>query len=315
MQKLNIFMDTNIIKCIDPDLLHFSFNDTYKKLKEFIDENEYKKINIIIPKIVIEELIKQYIDDYKYKYENLDSDVDELLNKCSKIGWYIKINKNNNMSVKKYETYIRKQANEYIKKEKINVVELTKENFYNVINRSINKKLPFFSGKGTIEIAGDKERGKEFSDAGFKDVIFLETVIQFNKLKRSKILVLTKDNILLQKLNWKEEMKRDNIVIKGIDQGIQLVKYICDMEGIKDFSKYRKFSKTVYFKDIVYNAINKKVTKIIEIQENNEEELNYIDIISLVKGEDGKEKVIIRMNEENEFIEILNENSEVIYEW
>lgn len=54
-------------------------------------------------------------------------------------------------------------------------------------------------------------------------MIFLETVIQFNKLKRSKILVLTKDNILLQKLNWKEEMKRDNIVIKGIDQGIQLV--------------------------------------------------------------------------------------------
>lgn len=315
MQKLNIFMDTNIIKCIEPNLLQFSFNDTYKKLKEFIDENEYKKINIIIPKIVIEELIKQYVDDYRCKYESLDSKVDELLNECSKIGWDIKINKKNNMSVTKYETYIRKKANEYIKNEKINIIELNEKNFYNIINRSINKKLPFFSGKGTIEINGDKESGKDFSDAGFKDVIFLETVIQFNKLKRSKILILTKDNILLQKLNWKEEMKRNNIVVKGIDHGIQLVKYICDMEEIKDFSEYRKFCKTVYFKDIVYNAINKKVTKIIEIQENNEEELNYIDIISFVKDEKGKEKVIIRMNDENEFIEILNENSEVIYEW
>ena len=54
MQRLNIFMDTNIIKCIEPNLLQFSFNETYKKLKEFIDENEYKKINIVIPKIVIE---------------------------------------------------------------------------------------------------------------------------------------------------------------------------------------------------------------------------------------------------------------------
>lgn len=51
------------------------------------------KINIVIPKIVIEELIKQYIEDYRYKYENLDSKVDVLLNACSKIGWDIKINK------------------------------------------------------------------------------------------------------------------------------------------------------------------------------------------------------------------------------
>ena len=54
MQKLNIFIDTNIIKPINPDLLKFSFNDTYKKLKEFIYENEYKKININITQIVIE---------------------------------------------------------------------------------------------------------------------------------------------------------------------------------------------------------------------------------------------------------------------
>ena len=315
MQKLNIFMDTNIIKCIEPNLLQFSFNETYKKLKEFIDENEYKKIHIVIPKIVIEELIKQYIEEYRYKYENLDSKVDVLLNDCSKIGWDIKINKKNNMSVSKYEKYIRKKANEYIKKEKMNIIELNKENFYNIINRSINKKLPFFSGKGTIEINGDRESGKEFSDAGFKDVIFLETIIQFNKLKRSKALILTKDNILLQKLNWKEEIKRDNIVVKGIDQGKDLIKYICNTEGIKDFTEYRKFCKEDYFKELIYNAINKKFIRIIEIQEENEEELNYVDIISWVKGDSEKEKVIIRLNDERDPIEILNENSEVIYEW
>ena len=137
MQKLNIFMDTNIIKCIEPNLLQFSFNETYKKLKEFIDENEYKKIHIVIPKIVIEELIKQYIEEYRYKYENLDSKVDVLLNDCSKIGWDIKINKKNNMSVSKYEKYIRKKANEYIKKEKINIIELNKENFYKTYSDSI----------------------------------------------------------------------------------------------------------------------------------------------------------------------------------
>ncbi len=315
MQKLNIFMDTNIIKCIDPDLLNFSFNDTYKKLKEFIDENEYKKINIIIPKIVIEELIKQYIDDYKYKYNNLDAEIDELLNKCSKIGWNIKINKNRNMPIQKYEIYIRKQVNEYIKREKINIIELPKENFNTIIYRAINKKVPFFSGKGTIEVNGDKQSGKEFSDAGFKDAIFLESIIEFNKFKRSNILILTKDNILLQELNWKNELKRDNVIVKSIDQGIKLVKYICELENIKDFTEYRKFCKTEYYKDIIYKAINKKVIKVVEIQEYNEEDISYIDIKTSVKNGDSKEEIIVRINEEKEFIEILNKNSEVIYEW
>ena len=115
--------------------------------------------------------------------------------------------------------------------------------------------------------------------------------------------------------NWKEEIKRDNIVVKGIDQGKDLIKYICNTEGIKDFTEYRKFCKEDYFKELIYNAINKKFIRIIEIQEENEEELNYVDIISWVKGESEKEKVIIRLNDERDPIEILNENSEVIYEW
>lgn len=315
MEKLNILIDTNIIKCIDPDLLHFSFNDTYKKLKEFIDENEYKNINIVIPKIVIEELIRQYIEDYKYKYENLDIDIDELLNKCSKIGWNIKIDKNNNMPIEEYENYIREQVGEYIKKEKLNIVELSKENFSNIIYRAINRKLPFFSGKGTIEINGDKQSGKEFSDAGFKDAIFLESIIQFSKNEESTLLVLTKDNILLQELNWKNELEKENIIVKGIDQGIKLVKYICELENIKDFSEYRKFCKTEYYKDTIYNAVSKKVTEIVEIYECNEEDLDYIDIMTIVKDNNSTEKIIVRINEEKEFIEIFNENSEVIYEW
>ena len=219
------------------------------------------------------------------------------------------------MSVKRYETYIREQADEYIKKQKINIVQLPQENFYNVIDRAINKETPFFGGKGTIEINGEKQGGKEFSDAGFKDAIFLESIIQFNKFKRSNILILTKDHILLEKLNWKTELNRDNIIVKDIDQGIALVKYICKIEDIRDFSEYRKFCKTDYYKDIIYNAINKKVTKIIEINEEVEEDLNYIDIISIVKGETSEKKVTIRINEEKEFIEIFDENGEVIYEW
>ena len=38
-------------------------------------------------------------------------------------------------------------------------------------------------------------------------------------------------------------------------------------------------------------------------------------LISWVKVESEKEKVIIRLNDERDPIEILNENSEVIYEW
>lgn len=65
MKELSLYLDTNTIKNLKSNLLEFQFNETYKRLKLFLVENDINFIKVNVPKIVLEELLTQYIEEYR----------------------------------------------------------------------------------------------------------------------------------------------------------------------------------------------------------------------------------------------------------
>ena len=74
-KKINIFIDTNILEEQNKKLYEFKFSKTYDRLKKFIKYNDYTNFKIIIPKIVLDEICKHYVEEYESienKLEYLD---------------------------------------------------------------------------------------------------------------------------------------------------------------------------------------------------------------------------------------------------
>ena len=73
MRKVNIFLDTNVIEIQNKKLFEFKFNNVYSRLKRFITYNGYNNFKIIIPQIVLDEIYKHYIEEYKNIQEKIDN--------------------------------------------------------------------------------------------------------------------------------------------------------------------------------------------------------------------------------------------------
>jgi len=307
MKKVNIFIDTNILEIPNKRLTEFKFNETYYKLKNFIKYNNYSNFNIIIPKIVLDELCKHYIEEYtriEMKLENIDKEYNAIQSDITKLGYELNIERKNFSSISEYKEYIKKCFNKYILEENENIEIIqypNQEKFHSIIKRAIEKKRPFFTGE---------YRGKKFSDAGFKDVIFVESIKEKMDLEDADYIIITKDKIV-NGLNWNEEIVGKNGKSINYDTGIDIVNFICEEYNIKDLSEYIEFSKEKYFSDQIFNAVNDILQTVGNI--NIVEEEDVVIEIECVLNNIGD--VIISLDETKGFLDIRNLDGEVIYQW
>ena len=308
MRKINIFLDTNVLEIQNKKLFKFEFNGIYYRLKNFVTYNNYNNFKIIIPQIVLDEMYQHYIEEYENiqkKLENIDDEYKGIKTDLIKIGYDINIIKNRFASSNEYKKYIKLEFDKYILEEKkfLEIIPYPNQDiFYNIIERAIQKRRPFFFG-------GNND--KKFSDAGFKDVVILESIKEKMRKEDADYIIVTNDNIL-NGLNWNEEI--DNKKGKSINarNDVDIIEFICNEYELKDLSEYFEFSKTDYFIEKVKNVLEKSIIEIIDIQLQEYDD----EVIVKIKCRlENKKDINVILDETKEFISILDENDEIIYQW
>lgn len=167
--KINIFFDTNKLECrFNGNKLFLDdlkLNNDFEDILNFANDNE--NVSFYIPLIVWREILTHLIDDFN----NSKQSMTETINNFKK-GFGTLIDISTTFSNDNYEKYINKKAEEFLSNHNGNVTIVShsnrEEKFKRIIENAINKKSPFATAKG---------KNKTYSDAGFKDMLILETII------------------------------------------------------------------------------------------------------------------------------------------
>lgn len=195
--KVNIYFDTNSLEDYLPrtitakgnnksymKLSEFRFPSYYYDIENFIqDNNLQEKVEILIPEIVWMELEKHMLNQYKQDLDNLSSCINEYNSIFSDL---IEISYEN--KEKEYKKYLSGIMNDFLENPKTSakIINCPKDNdcITKIIRNAMYTVAPF------SEAHKDK---KDYSDAGFKDALIVETVLA-NKKDNILTIFVSKDN-------------------------------------------------------------------------------------------------------------------------
>ncbi|WP_317913575.1 PIN domain-containing protein [Carnobacterium maltaromaticum] len=194
--KYSIIFDTNQLynSYDNGGFSELTLNKNFENIVTVIEElNLINTVEVVVPKFVLRELKKQYIDKL---YTSLNQDITIIENKKYPIlslniegQQNLTVNKNRIVKIadEKLDKYLLKLENYSVK---VRIIPTPKENiFNNIMNRAIDKLPPF----GNPPKDGKKDSS---SDKGFKDVVIWESALEYKKKYDTKLILYTKDNIL-----------------------------------------------------------------------------------------------------------------------
>jgi predicted nucleic acid-binding protein len=150
VEKLDIYLDTNVVKKINSNFFKFEFNDTYYNFKRFLQGNNIDYIKVYVPYIVIEELITQYIEDYKSIRDNVENNHSNLLINAERLNWEVKLEKKNDIKDEKYIEVIELACKDFINEEQdfLNIIDHpSSERLKKIIERAVKKRSHFFKAQ------------------------------------------------------------------------------------------------------------------------------------------------------------------------
>ncbi len=307
--NINIVFDTNSIKKInDIDYNLFEFNKTFLITDAFITGNNIENIHLYIPQICIEELLIQYAEEYKSCKDIVDKQFDELIVETSKLGWDLTISKNDDLNFNDYHKKMKLFSDEYIEKyQNLKIINnCSEKKFSEVINRAMFRKKPFFSGR---------YRQKDFSDAGFKDVIFLESIKEYFQNHNEEIIIITGDEMLLS-INTFKEFNSEKVQILKFEKGDELKEYLCQKLDIVDLSEQYLFCKDQYFIENIEKVLNCKIINSAINIDKKEEDYIFYEVECLIERNESRENIYVRLDEVFNFDEILSKDTgESIHIW
>jgi hypothetical protein len=247
----------------------FEFSNEFNEISSFINEKKLSEfVDIAIPRIVIEELLKQKIEQYEKDIEDYSAIVERLsMLPNTKIDKIVLPDKSFDCSKN-----LKEFLEQYVKNNNIILIELQEDKlidiFKNVINRAIQKQSPF---------------NKEKSDAGFKDAIIWESILNYEKLDEyNKVIFVTKDSGF------------DNNCISEFESKIQkYIKIVPSIELViqelnKDYEFYIQhyevidFANEDYFMDYLNKEISDKKYILIDDKEYLIENFKIIDYCDAV---------------------------------
>lgn len=195
--KIHIYFDTNSLEDYSPrtitakgnnksfmKLSEFRFPSYYYDIEKFIQDNELRdKIEILIPEIVWMELEKHMLNQHKQDLANLLTCIGEYKDIFSDL---IEINCEN--KEKEYEKYLSRIMKDFLENPRTSakIIQCPKDNdcITKIIRNAMYTIAPF------SEAHKDK---KDYSDAGFKDALIVETVFA-NKKDNILTIFVSKDN-------------------------------------------------------------------------------------------------------------------------
>ncbi len=235
--EITLFIDTNILYVNKfNDFRKPKFVENLKRLIKDISVNNFSnRINIVIPRIVIDELIQQQIESYdakitelrKFKFPEFD------IIESDDYAFFI------NQQLKKDLEFIDNPHTKTLIQEYPPNFE-----FDNIINRAV-RKLPPFEGK-------QKE-----SDKGFKDVILWEMLIDYQKNNsKSRTILCSCDKIFKSEILLDESTRRVKSVFDVVNWNSGNSDLINKLgELFNTTTKLSLESKIIKdFKDVLYNG-------------------------------------------------------------
>lgn len=299
-----IFFDTNILENrFNNDCLQVSqpkFSALYYSVKNFIiNEKIQDFVKICIPEIVFVEMKKHLIDCYKSKSDSLKSHV-ETYKKVFGDMYEISTNKKICQTYKDYTEYIDKYFDDILNKNSdfISIIPYPRNNeiFEKIIHKAIHSEKPFTKVKGN---------GKEYTDAGLKDAIIYETLLQYSVDKFC--ILVSKDNDF--KCLFENETETENIKLCNDENS--LMKILLSRINISalNYKIEILLSENEYFRKTILSEVkfdefaNFKFDKIINVKEVDSG--TEIIFSAVINGEKYEFDVIYEMNA-NELVEVVN---------
>lgn len=191
MKTVSVFFDTNIMECRDNNsLLSFSelkipktpFYDVIK----FLDDYElWENVEILIPDMVVMELKHHLIKECKNSIATMSKDIQQYKDK---LGCLAEIDCMLTLSYDKYIDYVDGLFEDFFTSTRNHskIIEAKKDSatMQRLIEKATKTEAPFST-------AGAK--GKKYTDAGFKDAVIYETIVEYINKNDSFGILFTQD--------------------------------------------------------------------------------------------------------------------------
>lgn len=188
--NVRIYFDTNMLETRHRgkklSLSEFRFNRDFYSIIKFVEDNKLSsQVEVCIPEIVWEEIKVHMIQMYEEEFSRFSNDVEDTR---KTFGSLLDVTYDfKGMEIEQYKTYVDELSREFwdIMIGKCIYVESPKdtETWARLAQKAVNSIAPF-------KVAG--ANNKKYTDAGFKDALICETII--NDCNNSDLeIIMTKD--------------------------------------------------------------------------------------------------------------------------
>lgn len=301
-QKLYLFFDTNSLESrFAKDCFFLSkpeFSKIFYSAEQFIKINKLENlIKICIPEISLLEIKKHLVSCFQSNNDSLNADI-EKYKKIFGDLFEIFVDKKNIKTKKEYEQYLAEYYDNFIEERKdfLEIIPYPKdeETFRVIVNKALYSIKPFTKAN---------KQGKEYSDAGLKDAMIYESIVQY--LKGNSGILITNDNDFkeiffdesidnLQLCSTENELNTMLLSnINMLDSEYQIIKIISD----DDY-----FIKTLLAEVTFDINANYKFYRMLKIEDS--EYGMVINFVAIINGEKYEFKIIYEINS-NTLVEVI----------
>lgn len=275
--KTKIFFDTNILEIRESKELtsvsEFVVSNDYYSIMKFIHDNELERyVEVHIPKIVLMEMRFHLLECQKSSHDSLCAAIakgrkvfNDLLN--IDISFNYGVSDEDDHSIN-YEEYLERIINGFITlpiNRMLLVITPLPQRYDDIIDRAVSSILPFFAIKN-----------HDVSDAGFKDAVLLESILNNVDLLSESAILITKDrhfheDTIINNIPGRESF----IVVDKTEAAIEILKKTFAISIQNEI--VRQLQKPYYLSRLLEN-INQRIS--------SDTERLYIDTIESDENEE-----------------------------
>lgn len=299
-KTISVFFDTNVLESRDSDsLLSFSelkipktpFYDVIRCIDEF---GLWENVELLIPDMVVMELKHHLNKDYKIKINQMQKEIQQYKDR---LGSLVEIDCTISQSCDDYTEYVNGLFEDFFAtaRNHSRIIESKKDSttMKRLIEKATKTEAPF-------SIAGGN--GKKYTDAGFKDAVIYETIVEYISSNDTIGILFTQDKDYGVAVDTFKliSVKHDNKE-KAFEEFKQIIKTHFNILEQDDFEAKLKdpYIKSRILEEAGLRYDDYNYIKIISGTYRSDEETIYADIVVRINND----KLIIHV----EYNRIANE--------
>lgn len=308
IKRFNIFFDTNILETrYGGDLLmfgDFKFPSDYQKILDFIETNNLNNnVDLCIPEVVWKEIIQHM----RAGYISQKSSASEKIRTFQRsFGSLLNINYEFIIDNEiKYEEHLNKLSKDFWENEGKDCKKIphpkSRVTVDTLLDKALRKGKPFSEAKGSS--------GKKYSDAGLKDALIVESMMEYCNGEDIIGILFSKDSDFTTMFDG--DLKKKFSVFNSVDK---LIDYLESQNNLnKEKLVRQKFENDSYLKESVVkesgNTYDESVTdfNVRNVNQSDDNEIFVVTIFATIN----EAKYIFEVKYDLEANEILDSSSKI----